>query len=88
MFDDRFDRRETRACREADDRALRILAQEEIAERNLDLHAVAELQLPENAFRKMPATDMADMQLRAVAFLRRIGKRCRRAILSADTDPL
>src|SRR5438270_2475419 len=45
IFDDRFDRREARARRNAYDRAIGILAQEEIAKGEFDLHPVAHLQL-------------------------------------------
>ena len=90
VLDDRLDRREAGARGDEDDRLVRVLAQEEGAERPLEAQDVALLHLAEHVVGELPAGDVAHVQLDQLVVVRRIGHReaAPRAVLEQELDVL
>ena len=75
MLDDAFDRREAGTAGDEDDRLVRLLAQEERAERPFEAQDLAPLELREQLIGKPSAGKVADVQFEQRVVVRRIRKR-------------
>src|SRR6266849_2014555 len=75
IFDDRLQRREAGSCRKANNRLVRIRAQMEISVRQFDVERVAWAEFGKHPLRETSPRHVPDMQLHAVALVRRVRHR-------------